>query len=423
MHSHCTYNENVSTVSEKLIITPAASGSPSDKPLWHVLPFFESSNLASDRGEDFNDPGADWSDNWEATDPAIAGSASQLDSLKPSLEPFTTSQAQSCSGIDPLMFDTGPDVAIPEHHTHFTVFKYVDQIKNGEKVTQYLLESNRGNLFHGTTSTREWTELKAIGGNGSEFSSLPRQLIPTDQLFPPCSPSFQKFSGDPEDEAVYMKSQAILTQRRLKSKYHCLATTQEVLRCELISKTPHPNLAKYLGVETRMIGDKESVVRIAYQRYSMDLDEFASIKRFIKKHHVDFLVAGIKEGMRHLHQLGVVHCDLRPMNVFVTIGDECDEQGHVVLKEVVIGDFDASVEVGEKVSLKRASDKWWPKEMKWGDRAAEWIDEWCLKEIEKWLKEKADIWPWTVKKTAAKLPGSDNDPTSNVIAAWSDHSW
>lgn len=92
--------------------------------------------------------------------------------------------------------------------------------------------------------------------------------------------------------------------------------------------------------------------------------------------------------MRHSHKLGLVNCDIRPMNIFVGSESEQDENDDVILKEVVIGDCDACVQIGERVSLKKASKDWWPKSAgkKWGVKAEQWLDEWCTEKMGKWLK-------------------------------------
>ncbi|KAF3009747.1 hypothetical protein E8E13_009378 [Curvularia kusanoi] len=214
-----------------------------------------------------------------------------------------------------------------------------------------------------------------------------------------------KFTGQTDDNMVYMKGQAIMRDSRYNNTHFADCTQQEISRCERISASQHPNLARYLGVETKKIGDEDRVTRLAYRRYSMDLNEFVLMKRLLKARHVAFLMKGIESGMRHLHKLGLVHCDLRPMNVFVTFEKS---RNKVVLKEVVIGDFDASVKIGEKVSLKRASNDWWPSDAKWGVKAEPWIDEWCLNKIGKWLEEDGlGIWEFNGQEDDTVVIGTN----------------
>lgn len=370
------------SASEAIHTTPATSATPLEKPTWADQPIFVAPPQTSQ--EDFEDTGDRWVGEWPGE---TYNDAPQ--------NPFS----DSCSVLK-SSWGTGPPVEIPSYHTHYTVLCSMDQ-RSGN--THYLLESNRGSLFHGHVSTKQWSKLLKVGGDGSEFASLLEQTyVSANLLFPPCHPSMTKFTGNNNASDIYMKAQAFLARSKYNNTHYANCTQQEIARCERISASPHPNLARYLGVETRKIGIEERVMRIAYQRYSMDLHAFALMKRLLRPHHVPFLLQGIRKGMRHLHNLGLVHCDLRPLNVFVTIDDKRDEYGDALLKEVVIGDFDASVEIGKAIFLKRASKDWWPSEMQWGVKAEPWIDEWCLEKMGRWLMEDGlGIWEFDASTGAS----------------------
>ncbi|KAF2628327.1 hypothetical protein BU25DRAFT_457662 [Macroventuria anomochaeta] len=404
MSSSNTYTAITSSISKEIATTPATSVTFFDKPTWDRKPAFEHSEHV--QGE-FNNIGDNWSDDDWPTQEAFNDS---------------TSPATPSSHSDFVLessWGTGPAVEIPAYHTHFTIIDSMDQ-RSG--YTHYLLESNRGLLFHGHHPTAGFEKLKAIGGDGSEFASLPDMIpVAANSLFPPRRGSMTDFQGDKDSREVYMKKQALLMRDQFKNDHHASCTWQEVSRCERISKAPHPNLARYLGVETRSIGDEARVVGIAYQRYTMDMHNFVLVKRYLQPHHIPFLMQGIEKGMHHLHELGLVHCDLRPMNIFVTIEDQKDGNGHVVLKEVVIGDFDASVEIGKKVALKRASKEWWPTETEWGVKAEEWIDEWCLEKMGKWLKEDG-LGVWGFGGSSSPEETTDN-LADEILAALPNHGW
>ncbi|OSS43401.1 hypothetical protein B5807_12013 [Epicoccum nigrum] len=191
-----------------------------------------------------------------------------------------------------------------------------------------------------------------------------------------------KYTGSTEAENVFMKQQTFLEESDYNDSRYANLTAQEISRCEEVAANPHENLARYLGVETEVISGVERVIRIAYKRYTMDLDTFVLEKRLLKKDNLDLIVQGLRNGMQHLHKLGLVHCDLWPLNVFVTCREE---DGKLMLKEVVIGDFDASLKIGEPVALKRACEESWPPEVKWRDLAAPHIDQWSLQKMENWL--------------------------------------
>lgn len=407
MSSSNNYTAATFSASQEIITTPATSATTLGKPQWEAKPEFEPSSPLQ---EDFNDIGDNWSDNAWPTQEVLKN-------------PFSSNCALSGSCFKPNeLWGTGPPVEIPTYHTNFMV---LDSMNQQSGYTHYLLESNRGMLFHGHLPTSEWALISKLGSDGSEFASLPELThVHAHYLFPSYRPFMTKFPADGNDEAVYMKKQALLNRTKFKNDHFASCTSQEVARCERISKSPHPSLAKYLGVETKEIGGEERVVRIAYQRYSMDLHTFVLMKRYLQPHHVPFLMQGIEKGMKHLHSLGLVHCDLRPMNVFVTFEEERDEDGHIILTEVVIGDFDASVEVGEEVSLKRASKDWWPTETEWGVKAEAWIDEWCLERMGKWLKEDGlGIWNFGASDASPGEKSVDSLAEDIMAAMPSDGLW
>ena len=204
-------------------------------------------------------------------------------------------------------------------------------------------------------------------------------------LYPNYRPTNRKFTGNPNDPSVFMKAQNFKKIHPHNSEHYAECTAQEMNRCEQISRHAHPNLAQYLGVQTKKFDGCERVTRIVYKRYSMDLYAFVLEKKLLKEHHIAFLLDGIRAGMQALHAMELVHCDLRPMNIFITIGEGLDEAGNAVLEEVVLGDFDASVKIGESIELKRASREWWPEEAKFRMMAETWMDEWCLEKLENWL--------------------------------------
>ncbi|PUU81532.1 hypothetical protein B9Z19DRAFT_1076734 [Tuber borchii] len=57
--------------------------------------------------------------------------------------------------------------------------------------------------------------------------------------------------------------------------------------------------------------------------------------------NTDLVLRGIQEGIRHLHSLGLVHCDIKPANIVMNHGDT-----------PVIVDFDSCRHKGEKLGLK-----------------------------------------------------------------------
>ena len=85
-------------------------------------------------------------------------------------------------------------------------------------------------------------------------------------------------------------------------------------------------------------------------------------------------MADVSKGVEHLHKIGLVHQDLKPLNIFMRLEDESP----------VIIDFDSCVSVGE--SLARV-----PRTLGWHDptvRYAMFENDWhAVEEIRMWLSE------------------------------------
>lgn len=302
---------------------------------------------------------------------------SQLGNISLTENPFQDKFAED-GGIvdDDNQWGLGPPVELKKANESYRLLFSTDQ-EDGE--THYMLQGNTNDaLYHGHVKTSEWNKIQSIKGDGQEFASLELDWVSASYLFPIYLPSMQKYTGSTEAGDVFMKVQTFLKKSKYKDSDYAQCMEREIQRCEEISGNPHRNLARYLGVETKVILGEERVVRIAYQRYSMDLQTFVLQKRLNLDNRV-ILMQGMRNGIKHLHEQKLVHCDLRPPNVFVMFKEE--EEGNAVL-EVAIGDFDASLKIGERVNLKRACGKWWPEHMKWHCPAETSIDDYALEQME-----------------------------------------
>jgi len=110
--------------------------------------------------------------------------------------------------------------------------------------------------------------------------------------------------------------------------------------CEILRASPHPNIAQYLGC----IVKNDRITSLCFVKYGMNLrDRVISDSR---PFDTDLILQGIRKGIRHLHSLGLIHCDLNPMNI-VMDGDT-----------PVIIDFDSCHRKGERLGLKGGTWGW-----------------------------------------------------------------
>ncbi|ORY56654.1 kinase-like domain-containing protein [Pseudomassariella vexata] len=112
--------------------------------------------------------------------------------------------------------------------------------------------------------------------------------------------------------------------------------------CEVIRNHPHPNVASYYGCRDT----RGRVSGLCFKRYTSTLSEkvsphhlnktaFLSSNRLLVNQAVELLLASIRNGIRHLHALGLVHNDITPSNIML------DDDG-----TAVIIDFDSCRQVG-----------------------------------------------------------------------------
>ncbi|KAF2823821.1 hypothetical protein CC86DRAFT_298223 [Ophiobolus disseminans] len=142
---------------------------------------------------------------------------------------------------------------------------------------------------------------------------------------------------------------------------------RELDTCEVLRKYPHHNIAAYHGVEcatklTYMPHDKmmearfdtERVTKLIFTRYDHNLWDLATRSQMVRVDVVQCL-SSIEAGIRRLHSLGIVHCDIKLDNLFVK---RMVSQGNRVYFLYVVGDFDSCHRVDERLRLKIGDVNW-----------------------------------------------------------------
>ena len=69
----------------------------------------------------------------------------------------------------------------------------------------------------------------------------------------------------------------------------------------------------------------------------------------------------IRAGIKHLHSLGMIHCDINPHNVFADVED------------FVIGDFDSCTLEGDELGAKAGTDGWTSDDFVLAQRENDWF--------------------------------------------------
>lgn len=164
--------------------------------------------------------------------------------------------------------------------------------------------------------------------------------IPTSHIWPPFPKNFTR-APDPLPRNCYIKRPSLIhygDTREIAEVSTLLAKEAQV--CEILRDSPHPNIAQYYGC---VVHDGR-ITGLCFARYGANLlEKLNSEPRHLD---IDLCLRQIHSGVSHLHSLGLVHCDINPMNVVM------DEDN------LVIVDFDSCQKEGEKLGIKAGTRGW-----------------------------------------------------------------
>jgi serine/threonine protein kinase len=267
---------------------------------------------------------------------------------------------------------------------------------NDASFTKYLLRDiNNGGMWRGCCNLPQ--QYFAHFQNADQvlwvanFTIGEQRMVPTNQeyFYPKCDPKTTRFQGDLSNPTVYVKSQRDLLQnldQGDKDRSFRFVTRQlletEIAVCEAIrSKAPHAHLAEYKGV---VVDKWDRATAIVYKRYTSDLYDFMATGR-LRDAHCKPILDAVEQGLKHLHSLGFVHGDLRPCNIFLTITGGAAENLPVKLKDIVLGDFDATLQQGAR-GFKTNGEGWYTQSWAKGNKtASQFEDLYALQQLILWL--------------------------------------
>lgn len=176
--------------------------------------------------------------------------------------------------------------------------------------------------------------------------------------------------------------------RRCKDQRAC--TLREIQTCKILQACPHPNVCGYRGV----VVNNGMVTGLMFDRYDMNLREFL-YSDFSDNMSISKCIQDIKSGIDHIHSLGLVHCDIKPDNIFV----------HLASARFVVGDFDSVHREGQRQTLKTGTEGWTPLDSDTKEIARREIDFYSLQMIQAWLEKKLSY-------------GNDPQPSSDEELYW-----
>jgi len=188
--------------------------------------------------------------------------------------------------------------------------------------------------YYTSTSRRYPDDCKA------DLHGLDIVPIPASHIWPPFQAQLGR-APEPLPQDCYVKRHSLLGYSNTSTSSgfgNLLLHEAEV--CELLRASPHPNIARYLGC----IVKNDRITGLCFVKYGMNLGE--RVIKDPRSFDTDLILQGIQEGIRHLHSLGLIHCNLSPMNI-VMDGDT-----------PVIIDFDSCQHKGENLGIKAGTWGW-----------------------------------------------------------------
>lgn len=201
--------------------------------------------------------------------------------------------------------------------------------------TKFILK--KGSQYFYAITNRRYHDMSAIDPLTLDLAS-----IHPSQLWPEIPAAGLTRAPEPLPQDSYFKRPSLLHCDDTEASPTGIISTlllHEAQICEIVAKSPHPNIAQYLGC----VVDHGRITGLCFRKYGLNLSQRVhDTHAFSKKS----CLKSIRRGIDHLHTLGIIHCDINPSNI-LSNGDD-----------FVIGDFDSCAREGEKLGLKAGTIGW-----------------------------------------------------------------
>jgi hypothetical protein len=192
----------------------------------------------------------------------------------------------------------------------------------------------KGRDYFSSRVDQQSPELKNL-----DLASLELTRIPTEHFCPKLKEGItqapQSLPGN------YTKRPSLLTWDPLDEDPESIGklVLQEAQICEILKKHPHPNIVQYFGCTV----EEGRVTGLCLANYVTTLSENLVDASPAQR---NAYYQGLEKGVRHLHQLGLIHNDLNPSKIMM------DGETPVII------DFDSCRPKGEKLGDKAGTFEW-----------------------------------------------------------------
>ncbi|KAF2425534.1 hypothetical protein EJ08DRAFT_689346 [Tothia fuscella] len=233
---------------------------------------------------------------------------------------------------------------------HYTATHVVYQVDN--------------NLYHGRMKSRSSASLTKF--SIEDVTNI--TSIPTAAFRPLCPPFFTQAPSPLPSDNPHQIAEGVL---------------QECQTCEFLQKHPHPNIAEYLSCESLASESRDhEITGICFTKYPQTLMKrvnpegdgkraFTFDRQTLK--NPGKVLQGVENGLRHLHQLNLVHNDINPSNIMLLHDDT-----------PVIIDFDSCRQIGESLEGVGRTYEWYDEDVQTSPPSND-LD--ALREIREWLSD------------------------------------
>ncbi|KAF5572760.1 hypothetical protein FPANT_12841 [Fusarium pseudoanthophilum] len=193
-----------------------------------------------------------------------------------------------------------------------------------------------GNDYFAASSQQRESQLKNL-----DHSSLDLTLIPRHHYCPEFKLGISKAPETLSLNDVYLEQPSLISWDAKDPNPTSIAdlVLREAEICETLKKHPHPNIVRYFGC----LGEDDKIVGLVLGKYTSKLSD--KVADSTPDQRVK-LYEGVERGVRHLHQIGLIHNDLNPANIML--------DGDIP----VIIDFGSCRLRGEKMGDKRGTFGW-----------------------------------------------------------------
>ncbi|KAF1841497.1 uncharacterized protein K460DRAFT_168453 [Cucurbitaria berberidis CBS 394.84] len=183
------------------------------------------------------------------------------------------------------------------------------------------------------------TSLRIPQSSRIDVDQLETIPIPANHIWPLADPTFTR-APEPLPSTCYLKRPSFLYYDETANEQdYGRQILTEVEACEVLKLHPHPNVAQYMGC----IVEAGRIRGLCFPKYCTTLSQMLKERSYFDRSR---FLREIEAGVRHMHDLGLVHNDLNPSNIMMD-GDNA-----------VIIDFDSCKKEGDKLGTKIGTHGW-----------------------------------------------------------------